>query len=149
MFTVAVFQLVRYRHMEGTVLLSFPEKVCLIQLYSLGILLSKYAHVFSGVKRWTLNISMRHLQCSARGCESTVYLCTLFNDAGNNEGHIASKVKDIDVPRKGMHLGGMGRGLMTYCIVICIKVLRKATKDIRQDTMFRQLPYTPLRPVKS
>ena len=92
---------------------------------------------------------MRHLQCSVRGCESTVYLCTLFNDAGNNEGHIASNGKDTDVSRKGMLLGGTGRGLMTYCIVICIKVLRKATKDIRQDTMIRHLPYTPLCPVKS
>jgi hypothetical protein len=134
--------------MDGTVLVSFPEKVCLIQLYSLGILLLKYAHVFSGFKRRTLHTSMRHLQCSARGCESAVYLCTLFNDAGNNEGHTASKGKDIDVSRKRMHLGGTGRGLMMYCLVICIKVLRKATKDIRQDTMFRHLPYTPLRPVK-
>lgn len=149
MFTVAIFEWVRYRYMDGTVLVSFSQKFCLIQLYSLGILLVKYAHIFSGVKRWTLHISMRHLQCSVRGCESTVYLCTLFNDAGNNEGHIASNGKDTDVSRKGMLLGGTGRGLMTYCIVICIKVLRKATKDIRQDTMIRHLPYTPLCPVKS
>ena len=89
------------------------------------------------------------VQCSLRGCESTVYFCTLFNDAGNNEGHIAAKSKDIDLSRNGMLLGGRGRGIMTYCLVICIKVLRKATKDIRQDTMFRLHPYTPLRPVKS
>jgi hypothetical protein len=105
MFTVAVFQWVRHRYMEGTVLVTFPNKICLIQLHSLGILLLKYTHVFSGVKRWTLHISTRHLLCFVRGCESTVYLCTLFNEAGNNEGHIASKGKDIDASRKEKQFG--------------------------------------------
>jgi len=118
--------------MEGTVLVSFPKKVCLIQLYSFGNLILKHVHVFSGVKWWTLHISTRHLQCSVRECESTVYFYTLFNDAGNNEGHVASKGKDIDISRNGMHLGGTGRDLMTYCLVICVKVLRKAKKDINK-----------------
>jgi len=135
--------------MEDTVLVWLPKKVCLIQLYSLGILFLKHACAFRGVKRWTLRIGMRHLQFSVRECESNVYFCTLFNDAGNNEGRIVSKGKDIDLSRNGMHLGGTGRGLMTYYLVICIKVLRKATKDIRQDTVFRLLPYTPLYPAKS
>ena len=109
----------------------------------------KIRNIFWGVKRWKLHIDMRYLQCSVRGCKSTVYFCRMFNDAGNNEGHIASKGKDTDLSRNGMHLGGTGRGLITYCLVICLKVLRKATKDIRQDTMFRLLPYTPLCPSKS
>jgi hypothetical protein len=125
-------------------MVSFPKKVCLIQLYSLGIIFLKYA-VFSQAlsdERYISVCDFYVVQCSVRGCESTVYFCTLFNESGNNEGHIAAKGKDIGLSRNGMHLGGTGRGIMTYCLVICIKVLRKATKDIRQDTMFRLLPYT-------
>jgi hypothetical protein len=44
-------------------------------------------------------------ELALRGCESTVYFYTLFNDAENNEDHIASKDEDIDVSRNGMHLG--------------------------------------------
>jgi hypothetical protein len=92
----------------------------------------------------------RHGMCelALRGRETTVYFCTLFNDAENNENHIASKNKNIDVSRNGMHLGGKCHDVILYCLVICIKGLRKAAKYIRQDTMYQHLLCAPLCPMK-